>query len=148
MAEHGGYRRPSQPAGVSGPGKYSRRTDGRQPVRDLPDADYGGNKEFREIQEGAQMAASRENVASAAQAPPPEFTPLDAEGDPNSPVTAGVDMGEGPGSDVLNLAPDEGSAADLRSRFGPMIPVLIRMADSSYASASFKEDVRDLLSRI
>ena len=148
MAEHGGYRKPEHPAATSGPGKYSRRTDGKQPIRDLSDAEYGGNQDFREIQGGAQMAASGENVAHAAQEAPPSFTPLDAAGDPSMPITSGVDTGAGVGSDALNLGPDEGTSADLRARFGPMLPVLVRMADSPYASQSFKDDVRDLISRM
>lgn len=55
MAEHGGYRKPSKPAAVSGPGKFASRTDG-QPIRDLPDAAYGEQTEFREIQGGAPMS--------------------------------------------------------------------------------------------
>jgi hypothetical protein len=51
----GGYRQPSKPAATSGPGSLSERTDGgpgsakiplKQPIRRLPDADYGANKKF------------------------------------------------------------------------------------------------------
>lgn len=51
----GGYRQPSKPAATSGPGALSQRTDGgpgsakiplKQPIRRLPDADYGANKKF------------------------------------------------------------------------------------------------------
>ena len=38
---HGGYRRPTNPSPVSGPGALSRRTDGQQPTQDLPNAKYG-----------------------------------------------------------------------------------------------------------
>jgi hypothetical protein len=64
MAEHGGYRRPTNPAPVSGPGAHSRRTDG-QPMVDLPDAQYGENAAFQEAQAGAKISNS--GVQAAAQ---------------------------------------------------------------------------------
>lgn len=78
---------------VSPPGAMSQRTDlARQPIRDIPAAYYGEGKEMREIQSGAPMAA----------VPPPRpidlFSPTER---PDEPVTAGVDYGAGPGSEVL-----------------------------------------------
>jgi len=48
-SNRGGYRQPSNPAPVATPNR--NRTDGgpgskKQPLRRLPDADYGANKEF------------------------------------------------------------------------------------------------------
>ena len=37
----GGYRKPQNPAAVSGPGALSKRTDGKQPVVRVPDVPYG-----------------------------------------------------------------------------------------------------------
>ena len=59
MAEqHGGKRTPRNPAPVSGPGKLSRRTDGgpAQVNAQMTGMAYGENKDFMEIQEGANMA--------------------------------------------------------------------------------------------
>ena len=53
---HGGYRRPTNPAPVSGPGALSRRTDGRQPTRSLPNAKYGENAAFEAAQGAAPMS--------------------------------------------------------------------------------------------
>lgn len=89
MAEHGGYRMPSNPAPVSGPGKFSGRTDG-QTARALPDAGYGEQAEFQEMQGGAPMSDT-----SGVPAPdgglmagaPPLPTGFAAEGDPAGDVT-------------------------------------------------------------
>lgn len=90
----GGYRRPSDPAPVSGPGKLSRRTDGfgmpnnTQPPQDVTGLPYGENQEVNEIAGEAPLAA-----APAA----PRATPLGAPSDrPEEPVTSGVPIGPGP----------------------------------------------------
>lgn len=90
---HGGYRRPSTPAPVSGPGQLSKRTDGGpvsgQPVQDVGGFEYGGRKDFREIQGAAPMAQAPEPVP---------FTPLTAPSQrPDEPVTAGAALGPGEG---------------------------------------------------
>lgn len=147
---HGGYRRPSNPAATSGPGRFSRRTDGRQPVRDLSNAAYGENQEFREIQQGAQMAASGEQVASAATFDPAALpTGFGAPSEfPDMPITAGVDMGAGPGSDVLGLPAQGNEVEDLRRRYGHLLPFLIRKADHPSSSQEFRDQVRYLVSKI
>lgn len=111
----GGYQRPGTPAPVSGPGALSARTDGgpggKQPMRDLPNAKYGENAEFRADESGAPMAAAPSLPAPGGAptsspgaadfqhpmgAPPPPLT-----GDslnPSEPVTAGVPAGPGPSS--------------------------------------------------
>ena len=53
---HGGYRRPTNPAPVSGPGALSRRTDGMQPRATLPDAKYGEQQAFQQAQGAAPMS--------------------------------------------------------------------------------------------
>jgi len=92
---HGGYRKPNSPAPVSGPGQLSKRTDGGpvdgQPVQDVGGFEYGGRKEFREIQGAAPMNES--GVAPA----PVKFTPLQATSErPDEPVTSGAPLGAGP----------------------------------------------------
>jgi hypothetical protein len=92
--QHGGYRKPSNPAPVSGPGAMSKRTDGgpTQPVMETGGFEYGGRKDFEDIQGGAPMAAAPSGPAL----PPP--TPLFAPTErPDEPVTAGAPVGPGPG---------------------------------------------------
>jgi hypothetical protein len=116
MAEHGGYRAPASPAPVSGPGKYSKRTDGHpsQVLSAAPDQAYGEQK--------AQLDAQRLAPMGAAAPLPPSATPASAPADagpslapyaggdftgpsarPGEPITHGVDIGDGGGSAVLNL---------------------------------------------
>ena len=97
----GGPRTPANPAPVSGPGAMSARTDGGpgQPMRDMPDAAYGEQAEFQEIQGGAPMAMdpSMDPAMAGPSAPPP--MPLGAPSmRPNEPLTEGVPYGDGANS--------------------------------------------------
>jgi hypothetical protein len=117
---HGGPRTPRSPAPVSGPGKLARRTDGgaAQSIASLPNAKYGENAEFRGLQQSAPL-----NAATAPQAPDlggdigsapnpvPQPVPVTAGSlRPDEPVTAGVDRGPGPGSEVMALPTPEAPA--------------------------------------
>ena len=147
---HGGYRQPSNPAPVSGPGKLSQRTDGRPNVTDLPNAEYGANQEFRAIQSGAPMGpgpGAASSVPGPQAATPP--TPLGAPTqNPGQPVTAGADAGPGPGFSALGIQNMSTEVQDLRKRYGPILPLLIRKADDPRSSDQFREQVRYLLSVI
>lgn len=102
----GGYREPAKPAapGSSGPGKFSKRTDGGVAAKQqLPDAKYGEQKDFQEIQGGAPLGG-----------PAPALTPLTAPtARPDEPVTAGVDAGAGIGASAAGLAPRDPGDEDL-----------------------------------
>lgn len=144
---HGGYRRPSSPAPVSGPGNLSRRTDGRQPVRALPEAGYGENKEFEQLQQGAplQQANSASQVASPPQVDMSSIVGLGEPSRSRDPVTTGVDLGAGPMADSNPLGGDA-EVEELRHRYAQWMPVLVRKADSPLSSPEFKAQVRYLLS--
>jgi len=90
-------------AGAAGPGKFSKRTD-------LPSQYYGEGVETASVKSGAPLAATRgvaDNVGGRpANAPVPSapVTELFAPSQrPDEPVTAGIDMGAGPGSEVLAM---------------------------------------------
>lgn len=113
----GGYRQPRNPAPVSGPGALSKRTDGgavegmtppqTQAPRYMAGLGYGkgGNMEQ---QSGAAMQG---NDIPATPAPiVPLFAPTQRA---NEPITAGIDMGAGPGSEAIITPPMPQS--DLRS---------------------------------
>ena len=87
----GGYRQPSKPAAVATP-QGGQRTDGgagskTQPLRRLPDADYGDNQQFVNQQQGAPLP-----VASQVDVNPNVFAPTER---PNEPITEGVPIGDG-----------------------------------------------------
>lgn len=147
---HGGYRRPSNPAPVSGPGRHSRRTDGRPEVRDLPNAKYGEAQDFREIQSGAPMGNPSTSAAAVqGSAPVAMPTPLGAPTTmPGQPVTSGADAGPGAGMDALGLNMPTSEKEDLAKRYGKYLPLLIRRAEDPMSSQEFRDQVRYLISVI
>lgn len=131
MTSPGGYRPPSNPAPVSGPGAMSARTDGGQRIRDLPDGEYGENKAFTEQQQGAPMAeasrlappspAAMEPMAQAPQEGTPQLPPLTPftapTARPDEPITSGVGIGPGPGPVETGIEFQAGSLADALKPF-------------------------------
>lgn len=103
----GGYRKPGNPAPVSGPGRLSRRTDGgagsKQAMREIPsNGQYGYRSETAAATAGAPLAGGASattpvNVAtqrSRNMASP--VTPIGAPtARPEEPVTAGASIGPG-----------------------------------------------------
>lgn len=73
----GGHRSPTDhKAVVSGPGRYSRRTDG-QTLAQLPNAKYGEQAQFQAAQSGAPMAGTQPVPTPQGQAGPGAMpTPL------------------------------------------------------------------------
>jgi len=91
--------------GVSGPGKYAKRTD----LQYKPDA-YGEGVAYQAAKSGAPLATapkspmlSQTPVVPTSQAPTPVTGLYDPTQRPNEPVTHGVDVGPGGGSDVLAM---------------------------------------------
>lgn len=105
MAEgRGGYRQPRNPAPVSGPGALSKRTDGgpidgmTQPAQYISGLPYGQGKETYDQQTAAPMQGNDIPMM------PEPVIPLSAPTQrPNEPVTSGIDMGAGPGSETIRL---------------------------------------------
>lgn len=134
---HGGYRKPTSPAAVSGPGSLSQRTDGGPGAKaaavKLPDAGYGEQKQFQAIQQGAPIAKAGAPTGGG-QAPPPAPPPpgLDQPtGRPGEPVTHGADAGAGLGMDSLGLfSPDDLAANDVQYML-KYLPSLQYMVDSN-----------------
>lgn len=106
----GGYQKPDRPAGVSGPGKFSKRTDGqakRVEGLDSPDMQYGD----RQMLEAGQSVAPVRGAAGAtvrrmqgealSGGRLPSYVLEGDSANPLEPVTSGLDIGMGPGSEVL-----------------------------------------------
>jgi hypothetical protein len=154
MAEQGGYRKPSNPAPVSGPGSLSQRTDGGpgQPVREVPAAYYGERQEMRDIQGGAQMAqgsmpTGSPTMPSNGMTPPAApvslgqgITPLtDPTERPDEPITAGAPLGPGPGP-----TPQPISSPDDIQKILPYLSIIEARANMSESSQTLRNIVQYL----
>lgn len=108
--------------GVSGPGKFSVRTD-------LPASEnYGDRKAMQEQIAGAPTARTPDvrglptgQVQAAAQAAPqPPVTELFAPTQrPDEPITSGVAVGPGPGPEVMGYAGQSEKLSDILSQMLP-----------------------------
>lgn len=107
--------------GVSGPGKFSVRTD-------LPASqNYGDRKAMAEQIAGAPTARTADvrglptgQVQAAAQAAQPPITELYAPTQrPDEPITSGVAVGPGPGPEVMGYAGQSEKLSDILSQMLP-----------------------------
>ncbi len=107
--------------GVSGPGKFSVRTD-------LPASqNYGDRKAMQEQIAGAPTARTADvrglptgQVQAAAQAAQPPVTELYAPSQrPNEPITSGVAVGPGPGPEVMGYNGQSEKLSDILSQMLP-----------------------------
>lgn len=100
--QQGGYREPSNPAPVSGPGALSQRTDGgpTQGAKYISGLPYGQGQQTYSNQVAQPMAGNPFEGMLAG------ITPLTAPTErPNEPVTSGMSFGAGPGPEVLPAPP-------------------------------------------
>ena len=103
----GGYRKPENPAPMSGPGALSQRTDGgpTQSAKYISGLPYGQGQTTYDQQTSAPMAGS--NIPQP-KPPLPEPTPLMAPTErPDEAVTSGINSGPGPGSEVMMDRPNQ-----------------------------------------
>ena len=106
-------------AGVSGPGKFSVRTD----KLDMGSTAYGEGVETQAIQSASELSTTPDvnparagDVRAAAQTP---VTGLYAPSDEVRPITAGLDRGPGPGSSALMM---NKSVVKLSDSLAAMLP--------------------------
>jgi len=133
---------------VSGPGQFSRRTD-RQPIQQIPNADYGEQKAYKQLQQDAPVAQSSGmpqgsmDFASMFGNPADRVVPMGAESSqPGVPVTDGAALGMGQGMDALGLGVSR-SQQDLRN-LASQLPVLEFMANQPNASWGLRQLVRSV----
>lgn len=119
---HGGYRQPTNPSPVSGPGALSQRTDG--PLH-------------------APIPGSPDPMTGQALGPDPStLTPFGAPSTrPDEPIFAGMPGGPGGGSPMP--APS-GLTQEEQERLRSYLPVLIFQASQPDANAQIKQYVRQL----
>jgi len=103
VAQQGGYRKPSNPAPISGPGSLSQRTDGSatQPATYISGLPYGQGQQNYDNQVAAPMAG---NPIPQMEMPTPLMAPTSR---PNEPITSGINMGDGPGSEAMGRLPNK-----------------------------------------
>jgi hypothetical protein len=147
MAVQGGYRKPGNPAPVSGPGALSRRTDGRV----AEGFAYGMNKQINEqaaaapLAKAAPMAARSMNVAP--QLPP--VTPLtDPTMNPDESVMSGINMGAGPGSEALMLPSMNDSSAEFNKSISSYYPVLSYIASRENTSPETRRALAMIMNEV
>lgn len=128
-------------AGASGPGKFSKRTD-----MDLGSTSYGEGQETAMLNTAAPKATTRgiaDNVGGRPANPIQPVTPLFAPTQkPEVPVTEGIDMGEGAGSEALIMRqPDDNN---FRASISSYKPVLRYISDLPNTSPETKRAIRQL----
>lgn len=157
--QRGGYRKPTNPAPVSGPGALSQRTDG-QPARYVSGMNYGEGQDFYDLQTQAPMA-STEGAPSPASIPlnqgaalanySNEALPLDAPTQyPNEPVTTGIGGNtDGAGPEIL-ASPGIVAAQNNEdvARLAALLPIYARIAESPNASNAMRNFYRYLRSQV
>lgn len=132
-------------AGVSGPGKFSKRTDGLS----FESTEYGSGVENAAIKSGAPLAktadvrgARASDVRAAAAGAP--VTPLYAPTQrPDEPITTGIPMGAGAGPEILGINNNLDTQED-RDRMISYLPALEVVAASPTSSQAFRNYVRQL----
>ena len=133
-------------AGAAGPGKFSKRTDGLS----FQSPEYGAGVEQSTFKAGAAMAKTpdvrgtpaSEVRTAAAQNP---ITPLYAPSQrPDEPVTSGVDIGPGPGSEALGMGPAPEDDTNFRATIKAYMPVLTYIAGLPNTSPETRRVIRQL----
>ena len=108
-------------AGPAGPGKFSTRTD----KLELGSTAYGEGVETQAIKSGAPLSKTPDTRPAragdvreaAAQGPITElYAPTER---PNEPITAGIDRGDGPGSNALMMQPATEKLSDILAKMIP-----------------------------
>lgn len=150
MADAGGYRKPTAPAAVSGPGRFSKRTDGgaSQPIRDVTGGGYGDNAELRTLQGSAPMNASGRTSQMPAAMPTQGGPPVTGFGEPTTrpgePVTAGNPMGPGAGAPDLSPGTQDIPDREYLQRWMPALEAMSRRDDTSETFRRFVRHVKGL----
>lgn len=130
---------------VSGPGKFSQRTD-RQPIATLNNADYGEQKAYKQLQQDAPMASApgvpgaSPDLSQLFSGAAANLIPMGAEsGQPGVPVTNGANAGPGVGMDAMGLPnPDQQTAAQQAA----YLPAYEFMANKPGSSTAARNLVR------
>jgi hypothetical protein len=106
-------------AGVSGPGKFSKRTDGLS----FESTEYGSGVANAANKAGAPLAKTpdvRPTSRSEMGMAPSQITPLYAPSErADEPITAGIAMGPGPGPEIMGATQIRVKTSDTLAKLLP-----------------------------
>jgi len=127
-------------AGPAGPGKYATRTDNLK----MGSIAYGEGVETAAIQSGAPLAKSPGSMPASEVMPKlAPVTPLYAETQlPNEPVTTGIDMGAGAGSEAMQMRKEDDT--NFRAAIQAAKPVLAYVVDLPDTSPETRAIIKQL----
>lgn len=137
---HGGYRPPTNPAPISGPGAMSARTDGG--VMNPASPSYGEVADVNSLKQAAPMAPSAQASPQAAPVDPTaSVVGLSAPTQrPDVPVTDGAALGPGQGTSALGIpqSPSQLARADVQALGPGFVQAIIASAQRVDAPPSVK----------
>jgi hypothetical protein len=149
MAENRGGMRPTAPqnnpanvSGTGGAGQSGRAATGYA---------YGMNKQINEQAAGAPMAKAPRPTAPQMNVALPQtpVTPITAATmNPDEPITAGVDVGAGPGSEALMLPNDTSAEMEFNKSIASYYPVLSYVASRPNTSPETRRILSILMNGI
>jgi hypothetical protein len=149
MAENRGGMRPTAPqnsptnvSGTGGAGQSGRVASGYA---------YGMNKQINEQAASAPLAKVAATVArpmNVAPSQPPVTTLTEPTMNPGEPITAGINMGAGPGSEALMLPSDGDNNAEFNKSIASYYPVLSYISSRPNTSAETRRALAILMNGI
>jgi hypothetical protein len=149
MAENRGGMRPTAPqnsptnvSGTGGAGQSGRVASGYA---------YGMNKQINEQAASAPLAKVAATVArpmDVAPSQPPITTLTEPTMNPNEPITAGINMGAGPGAEALMLPSNADNNAQFNQSIASYYPVLSYIASRPNTSAETRRALAILMNGI
>ena len=149
MAENRGGMRPTAPqnnpanvSGTGGAGQSGRVAQGYA---------YGMNKQINEQAAAAPLAKVAKTVArpmDVAPSQPPITTLTEPTMNPNEPITAGINMGAGPGAEALMLPSNADNNAEFNKSMASYYPVLSFVASRPNTSPDTRRALSILMNGI
>jgi hypothetical protein len=125
-------------AGVSGPGKYSVRTDNLE----LGSTAYGEGLETQAIKSGAKLAKTDDVRPTPTGQPVTSlYAPTERQ---NEPITTGIDPGDGAGSDSLMMN-QPADYTNFNTNIQSYSPVLSHVASLENTSPETRRAIRQLM---
>jgi hypothetical protein len=133
---------PANVSGTGGAGQSGRVASGYS---------YGMNKQINEQAASAPLAKVAKTVArpmDVAPSQPPITTLTEPTMNPNEPITAGINMGAGPGVEALMLPSNADNNAEFNKSIASYYPVLSYIASRPNTSAETRRVLAILMNGI